>query len=545
MLLITLRPRRMAKVVVVLGATLGLACGAKTGPMVPACLVDADCDDGLLCNGPETCVEERCVGGAALACDDRDPCTADRCVEPDPGAGVAGGCVSEDLRVDADEDGFDALQPDLGPECGPDCDDLDPTVFPGADERCNARDDDCDLAVDEGASYEPEGVETRVTVEPDRLSTPGSLAWLPESERWGVFYLPDPPTGDLVQSAFFQALDADGTPVDTPKRISLNEQSAFSGSLVAAPEDDLFGVVWWDERSGSFETYFNRLTPEGEKLGPDVEVTVADGSRSTRPSLAWSGTEWVVAWQDDRDVFDVPELYLTFLDAEGFEIGDDRRVTATSPMFNDESPEVVYGEGMVGVAFISSEDRPPPSSPAPVPSFVAVDLDGQVLGEPVALDRPGRNAGSAEIAFTGDAFLVVWERIVDRSAGYDDFDVLGARITVGAGGVLDVEGPLTLVGGPEISRSPSLVFLDGRAVLAFEDDRADGATQAIYVALFDDRLERQREDVRVTFGDAYSARNALAVGDLTLGVAYEDQRDPGLPEIYFTRLLCVDPGDVD
>jgi len=47
--------------------------------------------------------------------------------------------------VDADGDGHAAWQ---------DCDDDDPAVFPGADEACNQRDDDCDDAVDEGVLLE-------------------------------------------------------------------------------------------------------------------------------------------------------------------------------------------------------------------------------------------------------------------------------------------------------------------------------------------------------------------------------------------------------
>jgi hypothetical protein len=49
---------------------------------------------------------------------------------------------SEPLPVDADQDGH--------PE-GEDCDDQDPAVFPGAEERCNGVDDDCDESIDEDA----------------------------------------------------------------------------------------------------------------------------------------------------------------------------------------------------------------------------------------------------------------------------------------------------------------------------------------------------------------------------------------------------------
>ena len=45
------------------------------------CRSDAECDDGLFCNGSETCAAGQCVAGAAPACDDGVGCTADRCDE--------------------------------------------------------------------------------------------------------------------------------------------------------------------------------------------------------------------------------------------------------------------------------------------------------------------------------------------------------------------------------------------------------------------------------------------------------------------------------
>jgi hypothetical protein len=48
------------------------------------------------------------------------------------------------IELDADADGFLASAGD--------CDDTNPAVNPDADERCNGRDDDCDDAVDEGAT---------------------------------------------------------------------------------------------------------------------------------------------------------------------------------------------------------------------------------------------------------------------------------------------------------------------------------------------------------------------------------------------------------
>lgn len=49
------------------------------------CETDAQCDDGLVCNGTERCgtVSRRCVSGVALDCDDGVECTVDQCMEPD------------------------------------------------------------------------------------------------------------------------------------------------------------------------------------------------------------------------------------------------------------------------------------------------------------------------------------------------------------------------------------------------------------------------------------------------------------------------------
>ncbi|MEZ4472675.1 MAG: lamin tail domain-containing protein [bacterium] len=63
----------------------GMGCdpdGACIPPPV-GCRVNADCDDGLFCNGAETCdvASGDCRPGGAPACDDGVDCTADRCDE--------------------------------------------------------------------------------------------------------------------------------------------------------------------------------------------------------------------------------------------------------------------------------------------------------------------------------------------------------------------------------------------------------------------------------------------------------------------------------
>lgn len=52
-------------------------------PSGPACVTDAECDDGDPCTGFETCDAGRCVAGAAPSCDDGNACTTGSCAVVD------------------------------------------------------------------------------------------------------------------------------------------------------------------------------------------------------------------------------------------------------------------------------------------------------------------------------------------------------------------------------------------------------------------------------------------------------------------------------
>jgi len=153
-----------------LGVSLAILLGACGSPPVmvdassgddatmdaaPSCRIDDECDDGLACDGIETCSGGRCVAGEPLDCDDGVACTADTC--------------SEELRrcvnrpTDADSDGY----PDLacvdgrGMPLGDDCDDRAAGVHPGAVELCDAPgvDEDCDPTTHGGRDGDADGFE--------------------------------------------------------------------------------------------------------------------------------------------------------------------------------------------------------------------------------------------------------------------------------------------------------------------------------------------------------------------------------------------------
>jgi len=96
------------------------------------------CQDEQVCNGREVCdPRDGCEPGEPYRdCDDGNPCTMDRCVEPLPGY------VPDCLHPPLDRDGDTVVDLHCG---GDDCNDVDPLSNPDALERCfDTFDNDCD-----------------------------------------------------------------------------------------------------------------------------------------------------------------------------------------------------------------------------------------------------------------------------------------------------------------------------------------------------------------------------------------------------------------
>lgn len=119
----------------------GVTYSCVAGTCQAVCKVDADCDDNDVCTGTETCnpTTKTCQNGTPLTCDDQNACTDNKC---DPTTGCYYPLI--------DADGDNHADKSLG-ACGDDCNDNDPTIYGGAAELCDNKDNNCDSKTDETA----------------------------------------------------------------------------------------------------------------------------------------------------------------------------------------------------------------------------------------------------------------------------------------------------------------------------------------------------------------------------------------------------------
>ena len=61
-----------------------------------------------------------------------------------------------------------------------------------------------------------------------------------------------------------------------------------------------YGLTWESEVEGNLEIYFGTLTSSGILIGDILRITNATFDSSS-PSLVWTGSEYGLAWHDQRN----------------------------------------------------------------------------------------------------------------------------------------------------------------------------------------------------------------------------------------------------
>jgi len=530
-----MRARRIGVLLAAGMVLAGVGCGAKSGliddPVPDAgldaapdveCIDDIDCDDGIFCNGAERCRNQECRPARRRdlpTCDDGDACTDDTCdVELDE-------CTHVSNMVDADADGFTAE------DCGPDCDDTDPLIYPGAPEVCNGKDDDCDDLIDEDLLFEPSGDEVRITND-EAWSAPGGLAWNDEDEQYGISWW-DYRNGDA--DVYFLRLDENGQRVEPDEfNVTLTSGDAYGASVTfTGPPWNEYGLAWEDRRDSDFEIYFQRMNTDGQKLMADRRISYG-ADFSINSSIAWNpdDEQWGIAWEDRRhagesgDDIENFELYFSRVGLDGIRIppaGSDQpevRLTFTNDL--SESPQivwagdewgVVWNEGQVGDFEIY---------------FRRFDLEGNALVPAMRVTDAEGDSINPTIGWSGTEYAIAW--MDERPGQVGDQEIFWAHFGKDES---PLERPVTNEAAN--SRYPSLLWTGSKWLLGWSDYR-DGNYE-IYYAVFDQEGARIGGDRRLTNRAEDSVFASFTRGGGDIGVLWNDFRDLNW-EVYFTELLC-------
>lgn len=160
-----------------------------------------------------------------------------------------------------------------------------------------------------------------------------------------------------------------------------------------------FGIVWTDERAGAPAVYFALVRPDGAGIGADVRISAnPEGSRADAPRVVWAEGAFALAWSDDRS--GKREIYFARVSPNGTRLGDEVQVTNAGG--SSTAPSLAAGDGRLGLAWV--DDR------AGKPEIFATSLTlaGEKAHDEVQMSTSTDRASQPAIAWARSGFGLAW-----------------------------------------------------------------------------------------------------------------------------------------
>ena len=278
----------------------------------------------------------------------------------------------------------------------------------------------------------------------------------------------------------------------------------------------LYGVTWHDDREGNLELYFSQLYADGHERGAATRIT-RNRANSWDPSLAWTGSEYGVAWWNERYSSSDGEVYFARIDAQGLKLGYEVILTNG---WNVREPSLAWSGSEFGLAWSDMRGGNYELY------FARMGMDGQKLGQDVRITHDADTSHSPSLVWTGSAYAMAWGDWRDGLNPEVYFILLDP-----AGGRLGPERRITW--HDELALHPSLVWTGSGFGLSWDDSR-HGNYEIYFTRLGPDGVPLGSE-TRISRGEGVSQYPSLVWTGREYGMAWWDQRD-GENEIFFRRI---------
>jgi hypothetical protein len=283
---------------------------------------------------------------------------------------------------------------------------------------------------------------------------------------------------------------------------------------VAISGNNLY-VAWQDDRDGNVEIYCKRSADRGATWGADIRLTNAAG-RSQYPSIAVSGNNVHVAWQDERH--GNWEIYYKRSTDGGATWSADTRLTNEAA--GSGVPSIAISGNNIHIVFHSSRDG------GDWEIYYKRSTDGgSTWGADTRLTYAAGMSQLSSIALAGNVIHVTW---VDTRDG-GNWEIYYKRSTDG-GSTWGADTRLTNAAGS--SQDPSVAVSSNNVHVAWFDDR-DGNLE-IYYKRSTDGGATWGADTRLTSAAGNSMAPCIVAYASYIHVVWDDDRD-GNREIYYKR----------
>lgn len=327
---------------------------------------------------------------------------------------------------------------------------------------------------------------------------------------------------------------------EAPVRVTHNPAGSEYPSMVWTGSE--FGMAWHDNRDGQFNIYFARLNRDGNKIGEDVRVN-SSGFKSLDARLVWAGSQFGIVWSETLEGTP-PECHFNTISAEGVPGDHAFKVSIFGLALNPVRAlcSIFWTESHFGVPYITIDGL----------SFIImlarIAPDGTRLGEDFQITSESRLYFFPFGVYAGGFYELVWMDAtnVEEQRG----NIWYAKVT-DAGEIED--GPRQLNESVKTCEYPVIVDMGewGRLV-AWADNRT-GTNQVIYKIVHADGSLSGEKDIPPGFSGAqYPVSSTWNDAGEEVGIVWwEGSKDPPTSEsrIYLQRIfrdgaLIGDPIDI-